>query len=144
MLPKLKKIREAYLDHAAATYVDKRVFSAMQPYFTKVYGNPSSLYHQGVKAGDALNNSRRTVAKLLGALPENIIFTSGGSESNNLAIYGIAHAHQQRGRHIISTPIEHHAALYPLEDLKKQGWEITYVRVNDEGLVSAEDVIKAI
>ena len=144
MLPKPKKIREAYLDHAAATYVDKRVFSAMQPYFTKVYGNPSSLYHQGVKAGDALNNSRRTVAKLTGALPENIIFTSGGTESNNLAIYGIARAHERRGRHIISTPIEHHAALYPLEDLKKQGWEITYVRVNDEGLVSAEDVIKAI
>ena len=151
VLPKPKKISRIYLDHAATTYVDPRVFLAMQPYFTKIYGNPSSLYHEGLKAKSALNESRKTISKLIGALPENIIFTGSGTESDNLAIFGIAKAHQQRGKHIISTPIEHHAVLHPLEDLKKQacppngrGWEITYVRVNDEGVVNIEDVIKAI
>lgn len=144
MLPKPKKNKEVYLDHAATTYMDKKVILAMQPYFTKVYGNPSSLYHEGVKAGEALTSSRRTVAKLIGALPENIIFTGSGTESDNLAIYGIAKAHAQHGKHIISLAIEHHAVLHPLEDLKKQGWEITYVRVNGEGVVNVEDVINAI
>ena len=144
MLPKPKKIKQVYLDHAATTYVDNRVFLAMQPYFAKIYGNPSSLYHQGIKANEALNNSRRVVAKLIGALPQNIIFTGSGTESDNLAIYGIAKAHAQHGKHIISTPIEHHAVLHPLEDLKKQGWEITYVRVNGEGVVNVEDVMGAI
>ena len=144
MLPKPKKIKNIYLDHAATTYMDKQVLLAMQPYFTKVYGNPSSLYHEGVKANEALNGSRRSIAKLIGALPENIIFTGSGTESDNLAIYGIAKAHAQHGKHIISTPIEHHAVLHPLEDLKKQGWEITYVRVSDKGVVNVEDVIKAI
>lgn len=144
VLPKPKKISSIYLDHAATTYIDSKVLLAMQPYFSKIYGNPSSLYSEGVKANEALNNSRRAVAKLLGALPENIIFTGSGTESDNLAIYGTAHAHQQRGKHIISTPIEHHAVLHPLEDLKKQGWEITYVGVNGEGGVNGEDIIKAI
>ncbi len=155
MLPKPKKIKQVYLDHAATTPVDKRVFLAMQSYFTKIYGNPSSLYHEGQKANGALNDSRRTVAKLLGALPENIIFTGSGTESDNLAIYGIARAHQQHGlpspagsgkasKHIISTPIEHHAVLHPLEDLKKQGWEITYVRVDEKGLANVDEIIKAI
>ncbi len=144
MLPKLKKTKDVYLDHAATTPMDKRVLLAMQPYFTKIYGNPSSLYHEGQKANGALNDSRRVIAKLIGALPENIIFTGSGTESDNLAIYGIARAHQQRGKHIISTTIEHHAVLHPLEDLKKQGWEITYIRVNGEGIVSIDEIIKAI
>lgn len=144
MLPKPKKIRQVYLDHAATTYIDRRVLSAMQPYFTKIYGNPSSLYHEGVKANEALKNSRRTVAKLIGALSENIIFTASGTESDNLAIYGIAKAHAQRGKHIISIAIEHHAVLHPLEDLKKWGWDITYVRVNEKGIVDADEVIKAV
>lgn len=165
MLPKPKKIKQIYFDHAATTYMDPRVVLAMQPYFSKTYGNPSSLYSEGVKASVALNNSRRAIAKILGALPENIIFTGSGTESDNLAIYGIARAHQQHGKpvshsaaqpfgsaapsnsagkHIISSPIEHHAVLHPLEDLKKQGWEITYVKVDDKGVVNVEDVIKAI
>ncbi len=144
MLPKPKKIKEVYLDHAATTHVDSRVFAAMQPYFTKIYGNPSSLYKEGVKANGVLNNSRRVIAKLIGALPENIIFTGSGTESDNLAVYGIAHAHKNHGKHIISTPIEHHAVLHPLEDLKKQGWEITYVRVDNTGIVNPDEVIKAI
>ncbi|TSC84872.1 MAG: cysteine desulfurase [Parcubacteria group bacterium Gr01-1014_13] len=144
MLPKPKKTKDVYLDHAATTYIDKAVLKAMEPYFSKVYGNPSSLYHEGLKANEALNTSRRTIAKFIGALPENIIFTGSGTESDNLAIYGIAKAHLQHGKHIISTPIEHHAVLHPLEDLKKSGWEITYVKVNDKGMVNVDDVIKAI
>ena len=144
MLPKPKKIKEIYLDHAATTYMDKRVLAAIQPYFSKIYGNPSSLYREGQKANGVLNDSRRAVAKVLGALPENIIFTGSGTESDNLAIYGIAQAHKQHGKHIVSIAIEHHAVLHPLEDLKKQGWEITYVRVSDRGVVNVEDVIKAI
>jgi cysteine desulfurase len=144
VLPKPKTIKNVYLDHAATTYIDKRVLAAMQPYFAKIYGNPSSLYHEGVKANQALNNSRRTISKLINALPENIIFTGSGTESDNLAIYGIAKAHAQHGKHIISLVIEHHAVLHPLEDLKKWGWEITYVKVNEKGIVNVEDIIKAI
>lgn len=144
MLPKPKKIKSVYLDHAATTYMDPRVLLAMQPYFTKIYGNPSSLYKEGVKANNTLNESRRAIAKQIGALPENIIFTGSGTESDNLAIYGIANAHKQHGKHIISIAIEHSAVLNPLEDLKKQGWEITFVRLNSEGVINFEDVIKAI
>lgn len=144
MLPKPKKHKNVYLDHAATTYMDKRVVLAMQPYFSKVYGNPSSLYHEGLNANKALNDSRRTVAKLINGLSENIIFTGSGTESDNLAIYGIAKAHTQHGKHIISTPIEHHAVLHPLEDLQKQGWEISYVKVDENGVVNTDDVVKAI
>jgi cysteine desulfurase len=144
MLPKPKIKKNVYLDHAAATYADNSVISAMRPYFAKIYGNPSSLYSLGRSSAGALNDSRRSVAKLIGALPENIIFTGSGTESDNMAIFGIARAHEKKGRHIISTPIEHHAVLNPLEDLKKQGWEITYVRADNKGLVSAAEVIKAI
>lgn len=144
MLPKPKKIRNIYLDYAAATYTRPEVFLAMRPYFSKIYGNPSSLHRQGAAASDALNVHRRAVAGLLGALPENIIFTGGGTESANLAVYGVANRGKQQGKHIISTPIEHHAVLRPLEKLKKDGWEITYIRVNGDGLVDAEEVIKTI
>ncbi|HSR88993.1 MAG TPA: cysteine desulfurase family protein [Candidatus Udaeobacter sp.] len=144
MLSKPKKIKQVYLDHAATTYLDKKVILAMQPYLNKFYGNPSSLHQEGVKVNGVLNNSRRSVARIINALPENIIFTSSGTESDNLAIYGIAKAHQQHGKHIISLAIEHHAILHPLEDLKKQGFEITYVSVNEKGIVDAEEVIKAI
>lgn len=144
MLPKPKKVKNIYLDHAATTYLDDKVFSAMKPYFNKIYGNPSSLHHEGLKANGALNDSRRTTSKLIGALPENIIFTGSGTESDNMAIYGIAKAHEQHGKHIISTPIEHHAVLHPLEDLKKQGWEVTYVKVDEKGLVDIDDIVKAI
>jgi cysteine desulfurase len=144
MLSKPKKNRQVYLDHAATTYADKEVIKAMSPYFYNKYGNPSSLYKIGREANGALNEARRVTAQLIGALPENIIFTGGGTESDNLAIYGIARAHEQKGKHIVSITIEHHAVLYPLEDLKKQGWDITCLKVNKEGFVSAEDVIRAI
>jgi cysteine desulfurase len=144
MLPKPKKIRPVYMDHAAATPVDDRVFSAMKPYYSEKFGNPSSLYQIGRIANGVLNDSRRIVANHLRALPENIIFTGSGTESDNMAVYGIARAHEKHGRHIISTTIEHHAVLHPLEDLKKQGWDVTFVPVNKQGIAGAEDVIKAI
>lgn len=144
MLPKPKKIQEIYMDHAAATYMDERVFEAMKPYFTKDYGNPSSLYKKGRTAQNGLNDARRSVAEALHALPENIIFTGSGTESDNLAIYGIARAHADKGKHIISIPIEHHAVLHPLEDLAKEGFDVSYIKVDDRGLINARDVIKAI
>lgn len=144
MIVKPKKIRKIYLDHAATTPVDERVFSVMKPYFTGQFGNPSALYNLGREAQKAIAGARKTIAGLIHALPENIIFTGGGSESDNLAIFGIARAHANKGKHIISIAIEHHAVLNPLEELKKEGFEITFVPVNKEGIVSAEAVAKAI
>lgn len=144
MLPKAKKMREVYMDHAATTYIEPEVFKAMRPFLTDHFGNPSALYHIGRFSSKAINESRKKVAEIIHALSENIIFTGSGTESDNMAIYGIAKAHQHKGKHIISTPIEHHAVLNPLEDLKKQGWDISYVPVNKQGLISAQDVIKAI
>ncbi len=144
MLPKPKKIREVYFDHAAATYTDEAVIKSMLPYFAKSYGNPSSLYHKGREANEILKQARSSIAKLIHALPESIIFTGSGTESDNLAIYGAARAHADKGKHIISTPIEHHAVLNVLENLKKSGFEITYVGVGQNGVVDAKEVAKAI
>lgn len=144
MLVKPKKIKKIYLDHAATTPLDRRVFSAMNPYFSDNFGNPSALYKIGRDAQNAITGARKQIAGLIHALPENIIFTGGGSESDNLAIYGVAKAHAGKGRHIISIGIEHHAVLRPLEDLAKSGFEITYVPVGKNGIVSAETVAKAI
>ena len=144
MLPKPKKIREVYFDHAATTAIDKTVVKAMTPYFGDVFGNPSSLYHKGREAQSALNSARKIMADLIHAMPENIVFTGGGSESDNLAIFGTAYAHSQVGKHIISLGIEHHAVLYPLRELEKQGFEVTYIKVDKEGKVSVKDVMSAI
>lgn len=144
MLPKPKKIREVYFDHAATTATDKAVVKAMLPYFTDIFGNPSSLYKIGREAQSAISLARKTVAEIIHALPENIIFTGSGTESDNLAIFGIVQAHKNIGKHIISISIEHHAVLHPLEELEKQGFKITYVKVDKEGRVSAKDIIKAI
>ena len=157
MLPKPKKIQTVYLDHAAATPVDKTVFSAMKPFFSEQYGNPSSLHTLGQTADKVLSDCRARVAKCLGTLSENIIFTSSGTESDNLAIYGIAKSSQAKG-HIISTAIEHDAVLGPLKQLQnwaclpagrqslpdRQGWEITYIQPDRNGLLRSEDVIQAI
>lgn len=140
--PKIK--REIYLDHAATTYCSPEVVNAMLPYFSEVYGNPSSLYHKGREANSVLNDSRRTVAKLVNALPENIIFTGGGSESDNMAIYGIARAHESKGKHIVTSAVEHRAVLHPLEDLQKQGWEVTYLKVDEQGFINVDELVKSI
>jgi len=144
MLSKPKTIKTIYLDHAATTYMDPRVLTAMKPYFTEKFGNPSSLYALGRESNGAINDARRSVAQILHALPDNIIFTAGGTESDNLALFGIARAHEKQGKHIISTPIEHHAILHALDELRKQGWEITLVPVDKIGRVNPADVIKAI
>ncbi len=138
------KIYSVYLDHAATTYMRPEVLRSMQPYFSKTFGNPSAIYEAGRIANGTINDARRTISGILHALPENIIFTSGGTESDNLAIYGTARAHAKQGKHIISTPIEHHAVLHALEDLEKEGYTITFLKVNKEGLVDPKEVIKAI
>lgn len=144
MLTKPKQIRSLYLDHAATTPVDPKVFVSMKPYFTAEFGNPSALYGLGRRALQAVTDARKEIATVLHALPENIIFTSGGSESDNLAIFGIAEAHAQKGKHIITTPIEHHAVIHPMDELKKRGFEITEIPVNEFGLADPAKVAKAI
>lgn len=144
MLPKPKKIQRIYLDHASTTPMDKRVISAMLPFFNTQFGNPSSLHQEGKKAEVEMNKNRGEISKLMGAMPENIIFTGGGTESDNLAIFGVAKAHAQHGKHIISSPIEHHAVLNSLEELKKWGWDIAYIKPDAKGIIKAEDVINAI
>lgn len=143
-LPKPKTKKRIYFDHAATTYTDPAVVKAMLPYFTKEYGNPSSLYEIGRKANGVLNDARRQIAQVLHALPDNIIFTAGGTESDNLALFGAAKANCTAGKHIISTTIEHHAVLEVLDELKKEGFEITLLPVDKDGLVDPKEVAKAI
>jgi len=133
------KLRKVYMDHAAAMPVDLRVFEAMKPYFTGNYGNPSSSHSFGASARNALMESREKVARLVGAeKPEGIIFTSGGTESNNLAIKGVAYRNEKKGNHIITTTIEHISVINICKRLKKQGFEITYVPVDKQGMVDPE------
>ncbi|MFH1790059.1 MAG: cysteine desulfurase family protein [bacterium] len=143
-LPKPKEKREVYLDHAATTYMNPLIIKEMMPYFTEKYGNPSSLYSKGRQNSQVLNDCRQIIANLIKARPLDIIFTGSGTESDNMAIYGVAQQHQHAGKHIISTPIEHHAVLHPLEDLKKQGWDITYLKVDNCGRVNPDELAKAI
>lgn len=140
--PQNKKM--VYLDHAATTYMDPEVKTAMEPYFCEQFGNPSGLYDLGRTANGAINDARRKVAEILGALPDNIIFTSGGTESDNLAIFGIAEKHADKGKHIITTKIEHHAVLHPCERLEKKGFDVTYLDVNQFGQISIDDFKKAL
>ena len=137
-------MREVYLDHAATTYLDPRVKEAMDLYFEFEYGNPSSLYLVGRHAKDALDKARATVARVLNAKPEEIIFTGGGTEAINLAILGVSRMHKDRGRHIVTSKIEHHAVLHSTEALAKEGFETTYLDVDEDGFVNPEDVRKAI
>jgi cysteine desulfurase len=133
------------MDHASTTPVDPRVVEAMHPYFTGKYGNPSSsLYSAGQEAKKALDESREKVASIINARPEEIIFTSGGTESDNLALKGIALANKSKGRHIITSSIEHFAVLDTCEWLQKQGFEVTYLPVDKYGFVKPEELEKAI
>ncbi|MFZ2189737.1 MAG: cysteine desulfurase family protein [Candidatus Magasanikiibacteriota bacterium] len=136
--PKPKTKKFVYLDHAATTYVDERVEKAMKPYYGKIFGNPSSLYEAGRIANGELNDCHRKVAKMLHALPDNIIFTGGGSESDNLAIFGVC---RKIGKgHIITTKIEHHAVLNPIEQLEKEGFAVTYLEPDSQGFISPKKV----
>ena len=133
-----------YMDHAATTPVDPDVLAAMLPYFTERFGNPSSVYRLGRQSYDALETAHETVARVLGCRPVEIIFTGGGSEADNLAIKGVAYAKRRRGDHIITTAIEHHAVLHTCQQLEREGYRVTYLPVDETGLVNPDDVAAAI
>ncbi|HBK67250.1 MAG TPA: cysteine desulfurase NifS, partial [Firmicutes bacterium] len=133
-----------YFDHAATTPVKPEVLEAMLPYFSEKYGNASSVYKLAQENKKAIDNARRVVAQLLGAQPNEIFFTSGGTESDNWALRGIASSLKEKGNHLITTKIEHHAVLHTCQYLESQGFEVTYLDVDENGLVTAEQVAKAI
>src|SRR5687768_11386732 len=126
-----------YLDHAATTPPDLRVLEAMWPMYAEHWGNASSIYLEGQQAHHALDAARKTCADLLGASPKEMVFTSGGTESDNAAIRGAAFAQRARGRgdHIITTQVEHHAVLHAVEQLEREGFRATYLPVNADGVV---------
>lgn len=133
-----------YLDNAATTAMHEQVLETMLPYFRSHYGNPSSIYATGRDARKAVEEARRKVAYAINATAAEVYFTSGGTESDNWAIKGYATAHANRGKHLISTAIEHHAVLNTLEALEGDGFEVSYVPVDEHGLVKPEDIQKAI
>ncbi len=136
--------RRIYLDHAATTPLDPRVAEAMLPYLTDVWGNPSSIYFEAREARKGLDAARRSVAEALAARPQEIIFTSGGTESDNLALRAVAYGTRRRGNHIITTAIEHHAVLYEAERLEQEGFRVTYLPVDREGFVDLEALERAL
>jgi cysteine desulfurase len=129
-----------YLDYAATTPVDPEVLDAMLPFLTNSYGNPSSVYALGRDARTAIDAARDTLAAALGCEAREVIFTSGGSESDNFAIRGVAYRNRDRGRHIICSQVEHHAVLTTCEDLEREGFDVTYLPVDRFGRVSAENL----
>jgi len=137
-------VKRIYLDHAATTPARPEVVEAMLPYFTDRFGNASSVYSYGAEAREALAEARENVAKLIGSNPDEIVFTSGGTEADNYAIQGIAYANFDSGNHIITTPIEHHAVLDTCRWMEKRGFDVTYLPVDEYGLVNPNDVKKAI
>ncbi len=133
-----------YMDNAATTQVYPEVFDAMKPYFTEFYGNPSSIYSFAGNSKKAVEDARKTIADFLGARTEEIYFTGGGSESDNWALKATADAYANKGKHIITSKIEHHAILHTCEYLEKKGFEVTYLDVDENGFVNPADVEKAI
>lgn len=136
-----------YLDHAATTPVDPAVAKAMQPYWSNKFANPSALYKAGREANQAVNQARADIAKVLNAKPQEIIFTAGGTESNNLAIFGMAKAYQKKNHkpgHIITTAIEHHSVLHVVDELKTYGWKVSYAPIDSEGFVSLPELKKLV
>lgn len=137
-------MNRVYLDYAATTPTDPRVVEAMRPYFTEIYGNPSSLHAFGQETKAAVEKARAELAALLGCKTEEIVFTSGGTEADNQALEGVAFASEKKGNHIIVSKIEHHAVTECCEFLKKRGFDITYLPVDKDGLVDPNEVEKAI
>ena len=133
-----------YLDNAATTATDPLVFEAMKPYFTEYYGNASSIYRFAGAATKAVDEARETVAGFLGAKPKEIYFTGGGSESDNWAIKATAFANKEKGKHIITSKIEHHAVLHTCAFLEQNGFEVTYLDVDENGLIRLDELEKAI
>ena len=133
-----------YLDNAATTKTAPEVVDAMLPYFSEYYGNASTIYSLGAESKKAMDHARQTIADSLGAKPEEIYFTAGGSESDNWALKATAEAYASKGKHIITTKIEHHAILHTCEYLEKRGFEITYLNVDRDGLISLDELKVAI
>jgi cysteine desulfurase len=148
LLPQTKigvdKMHRIYFDHSATTPVNPEVASLMMEFMTEKYGNPSSIHLWGKQARQAISEAREKVALLIGATPNEIYFTSGGTEADNLALIGYALANEKKGNHIITSSIEHHAVLHTCEFLEQQGFEITYLPVDELGMVSGSDLKKTI
>lgn len=137
-------MKSIYLDHSATTPVDKRVVDAMLPYLTEEFGNPSSLHAFGRSAKVALEEAREKIAEVLHSKSNEIVFTAGGSEADNLAIFGAAYSPQARGKHFVTNRAEHHAVFHAFDILEKNGFEVTYVPCDNYGMVHPEDIKKAI
>jgi cysteine desulfurase len=138
-------MRKVYMDHMSTTPTDPRVVEEMSPFFTENFGNPSSHLHSyGLRAKKAVDEARAKVADMINAKPEEIIFTFTGSESNNLALRGLALANRDRGKHIIISEVEHYSVLYTARELEKDGFRVSYIKVDKDGLINPEDVAKAI
>jgi len=137
-------MKRIYFDNAATTRVTEPVMEAMAPYFCELYGNPSSVHAFGREARKAVETARRQVAEALKAQPAEIYFTGCGTESDNWAIRGTAYARKEKGRHIITSAIEHHAVLHTCEQLEKEGFEVTYLPVDEHGIVQPETLEKAL
>lgn len=137
-------MKRIYLDYAATTPAHPEVVKAMLPYFSDTFGNPSSIYHLGQESRDAIEKSRNAVAALIGARSDEIIFTGSGTEADNFALKGVAFANRDKGNHIITSTIEHHAVLETCGSLEKQGFSVTYLQVDKYGLVDPDDAKKAI
>ncbi len=138
-------MRKVYMDHMSTTPTDSRVVEEMLPYFAEHFGNPSSHLHSyGLKAKKAVDEARAKVADLVNAKPEEIIFVFTGSEANNLALRGLALANKDKGKHIIISEIEHYSVLYTAQELEKDGFRVSYIKVDKEGMINPEDVAKAI
>src|SRR5262245_24741687 len=133
-----------YLDYNATTPVDPAVIDAMEPYLREHFGNPSSDHAYGYRTRRAVQTAREQLAALLGAAPEEVVFTGGGSEANNLAIKGVAYALRERGNHIIASAVEHPAVIGPLRFLERQGYQVTTLPVNQDGHVDPAHVAAAI
>ena len=136
--------KEIYVDNAATTAVSKEVVESMFPFFTKNYGNPSSLYSLAQVSRDAVDESRETISKILNCKPSEIVFNSGGTESDNLAIIGVAKALESTGKHLITTKIEHHAVMHAMEEMESVGFDITYLNVDKDGFVDLRQLESSI
>ena len=137
-------MRNVYLDYSATTPVKEEVMQEMIPYFTEKFGNPSSLYDKGLESKDAITTAREQVASLINAKPAEIFFTAGGTEADNWVIFGVADKLKEKGNHIITTKVEHHAMLHSCEYLAKRGYEVTYLDIDKDGRVRPEDLKAAI
>jgi len=133
-----------YVDNAATTKVDEEVLNEMLPYFSNKFGNASSIYSLGKESRKAIECAREKVANVLNVNPDEIIFTSGGSEADNTAIKGVVYASKDKGNHIITSKIEHHAVLETCEFLEKQGCEVTYIDVDENGIIKLDELKSAV